>query len=42
MTGAARTHAGMALNPRQYYGESPIITYLKQKAKVSDSRYLFY
>ena len=42
MTNAARTHAGMALNSRQYYGESPVITYLKQKAKVSDSRYLFY
>ena len=42
LTGAARTHAGMALNARQYYGESPVITYLKKKAKVSDSRYLFY
>lgn len=42
LTGAARAHAGMALNSRQYYGESPVITYLKKKAKVSDSRYLFY
>ncbi|MBP5628797.1 MAG: SurA N-terminal domain-containing protein [Bacteroidaceae bacterium] len=42
LTGAARSHASMALNPRQYYGESPVISYLKQKAKVTDSRYLFY
>ena len=42
LTGAARSHASMALNPRQYYGESPVISYLKKKAKVSDSRYLFY
>ena len=42
LTGAARSHASMALNPRQYYGESPVISYLKKKAKVTDSRYLFY
>lgn len=42
ISGAARTHAGMALNSRQYFGESPVISYLKEKAKVSDSRYLFY
>ena len=42
ISGAARTHAGMALNSRQYFGESPVITYLKEKAKLTDSRYLFY
>ena len=39
---AARTHAGLALSPRQYYDESPFISYLKHKAKVEDFRYRFY
>lgn len=40
--GAARTHAQLSVSPRQYYGESPVITYLKEKAKVVDNRYRFY
>ena len=39
---AARNHATMALSPRQYYGESPFLTYLKNKAQVEDFRYRFY
>ena len=42
LSNAARSHASMAFNSRQYYGESPIITFLKKKAKVTDSRYIFY
>ncbi len=40
--GVARTHAQLSISPRQYYGESPVITYLKEKAKVVDNRYRFY
>jgi peptidyl-prolyl cis-trans isomerase D len=39
---AASSHASMALSPRQYYGESPFIAYLKSKAGVEDFRYRFY
>lgn len=39
---AARNHATLALSPRQYYDESPFISYLKHKAKVEDFRYRFY
>ena len=40
--GAASTHANMALSPRQYYEESPFLSYLKHKAKVEDFRYKIY
>lgn len=39
---SATNHARMALSPRQYYDESPFITYLKNKAEVKDYRYKFY
>lgn len=39
---SARMHAQLSVSPRQYYGESPVITYLKEKAKVVDNRYRFY
>lgn len=42
ITSAASNHARMALSPRNYYDESPVITYLKNKAKVQDNRYKFY
>ncbi len=40
--GAAGNHARMALSPRSYYDESPVITALKAKAKIQDNRYKFY
>lgn len=42
LTSAAGNHARMALSPRQYYDESPMLSYLKTKAKVVDNRYKFY
>ena len=42
MSGVAQSHAGKALSSRQYYAESPVVAYLKQKAKVTDNRYKFY
>ena len=42
VTTAARNHATMALSPRQYYGESPFLAYLKSKAGIEDFRYRFY
>lgn len=42
LNAAANNHAGRALSPRNYYEESPFITYLKNKTQLKDLRYKFY
>lgn len=37
--GVANLHAGMAMSARQYGIDSPLMTYLKSKAKIVDARY---